>query len=198
MQIFPERRCASTMRSASARLRLIGISTCTCLPFDSVRIVCSACSALGVARITASTPGRSMQASRSVEENGIRHSAANALPLSCVRLLTATISTPSIFCSAFMWITPMAPVPARQIFMPPPTMPPDHTTSDISVGERAISGYPSPYPPDVVVVRRAEFPPERRLLARDHKQVCGREPDRPVHGERRRTGEPCPHQHSHC
>src|ERR1051326_4526478 len=45
------------------------------------------------------------------------HSAANALPLSSVRLLTETTSTPGIFRSAFMWMTPMAPVPARLIFI---------------------------------------------------------------------------------
>src|SRR6185503_20823477 len=45
------------------------------------------------------------------------HSAAKALPLSTVRLLTETTSTPLIFLSAFTWITPMAPVPARQIFI---------------------------------------------------------------------------------
>src|SRR6266511_2029572 len=45
------------------------------------------------------------------------HSAANALPLSSVRLLTDTTSTPGIFLSALTWMTPMAPVPARLIFM---------------------------------------------------------------------------------
>src|SRR5438128_936532 len=45
------------------------------------------------------------------------HSAANALPLSSMRLLTETTSAPGIFLSAFMWMTPIAPVPARQIFI---------------------------------------------------------------------------------
>src|SRR2546426_2540937 len=73
--------------------------------------------ALGVVRITASTPGRSMHSSRFVDECGIPHWAANAFPLSAVRLLTETTSTPSSFLSAFMWMTPIAPVPAKQILI---------------------------------------------------------------------------------
>src|SRR5262245_12068433 len=45
------------------------------------------------------------------------HSAANALPLSSVRLFTETTSTSGMFLSAFMWMTPIAPVPARLIFI---------------------------------------------------------------------------------
>src|SRR5258708_40122681 len=45
------------------------------------------------------------------------HSAEKTLPLSSVRLLTDTTSTPAIFLSAFMWMTPIAPVPARLIFI---------------------------------------------------------------------------------
>src|SRR5262249_41579828 len=45
------------------------------------------------------------------------HSAAKAFPLSAVRLFTETTSTSGIFLRAFMCMTPIAPVPARQIFM---------------------------------------------------------------------------------
>ena len=58
-----------------------------------------------------------MQASRLVEVKGMLNFWANALPLSSVRLATDTTSTPSIFARAFTWISPMAPVPARQIFI---------------------------------------------------------------------------------
>src|SRR4026207_631839 len=67
--------------------------------------------------MTASTPGRSMQASRLVDEKGILYSSANVLPLSSVRLAIETTSTPSIFCRALAWMTPIAPVPAKQIFI---------------------------------------------------------------------------------
>src|SRR4026207_735124 len=67
--------------------------------------------------MTASTPGRSMQASRLVDEKGILYSSANVLPLSSVRLAIDTTSTPSIFFRALAWMTPIAPVPARQIFI---------------------------------------------------------------------------------
>ena len=42
-----------------------------------------------------------MHCSRLVEVNGILYSAANVFPLSSVRLAIDTISTPSIFASAF-------------------------------------------------------------------------------------------------
>src|SRR5215471_650299 len=50
---------------------------------------------LGVVRITASTPGRSMHSSRFVDVKGILYSSANFFPLSGVRLTIETISTPS-------------------------------------------------------------------------------------------------------
>ena len=54
---------------------------------------------------------------RLVEVNGMLNFSANALPLSSVRLASDTTSTPSIFARALTWISPMAPVPARQIFI---------------------------------------------------------------------------------
>src|SRR5262245_4999145 len=45
------------------------------------------------------------------------YSAANFLPLAGSRLLTDTISTPSIFFSALACTAASAPVPARQIFI---------------------------------------------------------------------------------
>src|SRR5690349_10593148 len=72
--------------------------------------------------MTASTPGRSMQASRLVDVNAILYCSANFLPLSSVRLAIDTISTSGIFASALAWISPMAPVPAKQIFMQSPSV----------------------------------------------------------------------------
>src|SRR3954468_829943 len=61
-----------------------------------------------------------MHASRLSEANGIFHVTANSFAVSSVRAATETISTPSIFASALAWISPIAPVPARQIFIEPP------------------------------------------------------------------------------
>src|SRR4030095_3536117 len=75
----------------------------------------------GVVRITASTPGRSMQAFKSVAAKGIFHFGAKSFTPSAVRPATDTTCTSLIFARALTWISPMAPVPARQIFIPPPT-----------------------------------------------------------------------------
>ena len=48
------------------------------------------------------------------------HFAANSFALSSVRAAIDTTSTSSIFARALTWISPMAPVPARQIFIEPP------------------------------------------------------------------------------
>src|SRR4051812_16905353 len=60
-----------------------------------------------------------MHCSSSVDEKGIFHFSANSFTPS-VRPATDTISTPSILARAWAWISPMAPVPARQIFIKPP------------------------------------------------------------------------------
>src|SRR6187549_3815416 len=70
--------------------------------------------------MTASTPGRSMQACRSVEAKGIFHFVAKSFTPSSVRPATETTCTSLTFASAFTWISPIAPVPARQIFIVPP------------------------------------------------------------------------------
>ena len=60
-----------------------------------------------------------MQVFRSVEAKGIFHLVANSFTPSSVRPATDTTCTSLIFARALTWISPIAPVPARQIFINP-------------------------------------------------------------------------------
>jgi hypothetical protein len=61
-----------------------------------------------------------MHASRFEDPKGILNFSAKAFALSSVRAAIETTSTSSIFARALTWTSPMAPVPAKQIFIYPP------------------------------------------------------------------------------
>src|ERR1700693_3274539 len=77
----------------------------------------SACICVGVARITASTPGCFRLAARSEVQCGIPNFLATSSVPAGLPPASVTTSIPSIFAIASRCFTPNAPCPATQIFM---------------------------------------------------------------------------------
>src|SRR5919202_3613512 len=117
MAITPHSFWISGSRAESATESAIGISISTCLP---ARIACSACWActwVGLAIITASSPGCFSVSDRSVVQCGMFQLPANSRVPAGRPPVSEMTSIPGIFWMAFMCWVPKAPCPARAIFI---------------------------------------------------------------------------------
>src|ERR1700722_10968294 len=117
METLPVSCCPRSTACASAQLSATGISTWTCLPARIAAMDCSACSWVGVHRMTASTSSLASTSSRSVPACPTPYLRATSSACSSRRLTTDVTVTPSMFARPSRCLMPKAPVPARAIFM---------------------------------------------------------------------------------
>src|SRR5262245_22448248 len=139
MATTPVSRCTAAMRSESATESAIGISIRTCLP---ARMTCSACAAwtcVGLARMTASTPGWASVSARSEAQCGMCHFWANSRVLSGRPPVSEMTSTSGMFWIASRCRWPNAPWPASAIFIG--SLPARECPAATRRGRRAVHGH---------------------------------------------------------